>query len=120
MMMQQSVPVAALSEPAKKSAAAASQQQVSWQGRYCETFMLYEAGVGGSPNSKPGKPDLTAAVGAYTQLAVQTHFAPRPLVAVVVAVHRCAARAVAGLAIFDALSPLSTAARGLRQAVFGV
>jgi hypothetical protein len=115
--MQQSVPVAALSEPAKKSAAAAAQQQVSWQGRYCETFMLHEAGAGGSPNSKA---DLTAALGAYTQLAVQTHFAPRPLVAVVVAVHRCAARAVAGLAVFDALSPLSTAARGLRQAVFGV
>ena len=105
------VPSAALSESAKHLAAARA-VRVSWQGQYAEAFMI-EAGL----PDKPG--DLGAAVHAYVQIAVRTHFAPRPLVAVIVALHRCAARAFAE-PIMAALQPLATVARGTRRALFGV
>ena len=105
------VPLAALSDSAKHLAAA-NAAHVSWQGQYAEAFML-EAGVSDAER------DLAAAVHAYIQIAVRTHFAPRPLVAVVVAIHRCAARAVAD-PVVAALRPLAMVARGTRQALFGV
>ena len=105
------VPAAALSGPAKQLAAATA-GHVSWQGQYAEAFM-FEAGL-----SDSGR-DLGAAVHAYMQIAVRTHFAPRPLVAVIVAVHRCAARAVAE-PLVAALRPLATVARGTRRALLGV
>lgn len=101
------VPTAALSESARQLAVA-SADHVSWQGQYAEAFML-EAGGG----------DLSAAVHAYIQIAVKTHFSPRPLVAVVAAVHRCAARALAE-PVVAVLRPLATVARGTRRALFGV
>ena len=105
------VPSAALSDSAKHLAAA-SAARVSWQGQYAEAFVL-EAGLSDKPR------DLGAAVHAYVQIAVRTHFAPRPLVAVVVAVHRCVASALAE-PVVAALEPLATVARATRRAVFGV
>lgn len=105
------VPAAALSDSAKQ-VAAASTAHVSWQGQYAEAFML-EAGL-----SDAGR-DLGAAAHAYFQIVVRTNFAPRPLAAAVVAIHRCAARAVAE-PVVAAFQPLATVARAARRALLGV
>ena len=97
------VPSVALSEKAKPGP-----RVIGWQGAYHAAYMHEAEG------------DLQAAVRAYTGIIERTNFAPRPLVAVVVAVHRCAARALVGMPVFEAVRPVAVAARKLRQAVFGV
>ncbi len=79
----------------------------SWQGAYSAAYMKED----------DPKVSVWSAMGAYVDVAVRARMAPRPTVAVAMALQRCAAKAVARLPLVDTVANV---ARRVRRAALGV